>query len=76
MPRLEERCDDEAPPRPEGLEATAGPRDPDEEEEPPRVAMQVGMTNEGSELPAKLGRAGVERCQPRVEAWVCVTTRA
>ncbi len=71
MPRLEERCDDEAPPSPEGLDATAGPRAPDEEDEPPRVAMQVGMTKEGSELPAKLGegRPG-ERCQ-----WVRVTAR-
>lgn len=55
MPRFDERCEDEAPPRPEGLEATAGAREPDDEEGPPRVAMQVGMTNEGSELPAKLG---------------------
>lgn len=37
----------------EGFEGTAGPRPPDEEAAP-RVAIAVGMTKEGSELPAKL----------------------
>jgi len=49
MPRLEARL--EPPPRPEGLLGTAGAR---EVEEPPRVAMQVGRTKDGSELPANL----------------------
>lgn len=62
MPRLLERWPDDDP-RPEGFDGTAGPREPAEGE--PRVAMQVGMTNEGSELPAKLqgwgGRGRGER---------------
>ena len=56
MPRLLARLPD---PRPDGLDGTAGAREVDVAE--PRVAMQVGNTYDGSELPANLQRRGAER---------------
>lgn len=55
IPRFEARLDEEELPRPEGFEGGGGPREgAEEEEEEARVAIQVGMTKEGSEFPAKL----------------------
>ena len=51
MPRFDARFDDDSAP---GLAGTAGAREALAELPDALVAMHVGMTNEGSELPAKL----------------------
>jgi hypothetical protein len=63
MPRFEAMLDDV--PRELGFEGTAGPRDPDDEDVA-RVAIHVGKTNDGSELPAKLGQDGSSDTWERV----------
>lgn len=71
IPRLEAKCDDD--PNEEGLEGTEGARDADEPAGAERVAIQVGKTNEGSELPAKLAQ---ETRRATGSALCCLDKRA
>lgn len=75
MPRLDARDEEDA--RPPGLDGTEGradgaPEDPAPED---RVAMAVGNTKDGSELPAKLGDTGQERDTSSAVLWLRIRAR-